>query len=84
MKKFPILVLWLAALFIVSCDSEPFESGDIKPMKAKEMKGKLQNKVLISEAIYNVVKNSVEAEFYEEMVVRGREQPVNTYDLHWV
>ena len=41
-------------------------------------------KVLISEAVYNVVKNSVEAEFYEEMVVRGREQPVNTYDLHWV
>jgi S-formylglutathione hydrolase FrmB len=59
MKKLPILVLWLAALFIISCDSEPFESGDIKPMKAKEMKGKLQNKVLISEALAdNVIGNT--------------------------
>jgi class 3 adenylate cyclase len=41
-------------------------------------------KVLMSEAVYKVVRNSVDAEFYEEMVVRGREQPVNTYELHWV
>ncbi len=41
-------------------------------------------KVLISEAIYNAVKHLVDAEFYEEMIVRGREQPVNTYNLRWV
>jgi class 3 adenylate cyclase len=41
-------------------------------------------KVLMSEAVYKVVKNSVDARFYEEMLVRGREGPVSIYELLWV
>jgi adenylate cyclase len=38
-------------------------------------------KVLISDAVYEVVKDSVNAEFYQQLKVKGREQPVNTYEL---
>jgi adenylate cyclase len=38
-------------------------------------------KVLISETVYQIVKKSVKAVFYEEMHLRGREQPVRTYEL---
>ena len=41
-------------------------------------------KVLISEAVYQVVKDSVDAVFYEEMQVKGRERSVKTYELKWV
>ena len=39
-------------------------------------------KVLVSEAVYQAVKDSVEATLYEEMRVKGREQSVITYELH--
>lgn len=39
------------------------------------------DKVLISEAVYRKVKNSVKAVFYQEMQLRGREKLVNTYEL---
>jgi hypothetical protein len=35
----------------------------------------------MSEAVYEVVKGSVKAVFYKEMEVKGREQPVKTYEL---
>jgi class 3 adenylate cyclase len=38
-------------------------------------------KVLLSEAVYEVVKHSVKAVFYQEMQLRGRGQPVKTYEL---
>lgn len=41
-------------------------------------------KVLMSEAVYAVVKDSVGAVFYKEMQVKGREQSVRTYELHRV
>jgi class 3 adenylate cyclase len=40
-------------------------------------------KVLLSEAVYNAVKQSVQATFYQEMKLRNREQPVLTYELQW-
>ncbi len=39
--------------------------------------------VLLSQAVYDVVKPSVKATFYQEMKLRNREQPVPTYELHW-
>ena len=39
-------------------------------------------KVLVSEAVYQTVRDSVEATLYEEMRVKGREQSVITYELH--
>lgn len=41
-------------------------------------------KILISDAVYAVVKDSVKAVFYQEMKVKGREQPVKTYELKQV
>lgn len=38
-------------------------------------------KVLMSEAVYQVVKGSVKAAFYKELHVKGRKQPVVTYEL---
>jgi class 3 adenylate cyclase len=38
-------------------------------------------KVLLSEAIYEVVKDAVKVVFYREMRVKNREQPVKTYEL---
>ena len=38
-------------------------------------------KILMSDAVYEVVKNSVNATFYQELKVKGREQAVNTYEL---
>lgn len=38
-------------------------------------------KVLLSEAVYQVVKGSVKAVFYQEMQLRGRVQPITTYEL---
>jgi adenylate cyclase len=38
-------------------------------------------KILMSGTVYEIVKNSVKAVFYQEMQLRGREQPVNTYEL---
>ncbi|MCB0209913.1 MAG: GAF domain-containing protein [Anaerolineae bacterium] len=39
------------------------------------------NKILISEAVYNSVQDSVKAVFYKEMKVKNREQPVKTYEI---
>jgi adenylate cyclase len=41
-------------------------------------------KVLISEAVYHVVKNSADAIYYAEMQVKGRTRPVRAYELRWV
>ncbi|MBN1991547.1 MAG: PAS domain-containing protein [Anaerolineae bacterium] len=38
-------------------------------------------KILVSEAVYQATKASINAVFYQEMKVKGREQPVNTYEL---
>jgi adenylate cyclase len=38
-------------------------------------------KILMSEAVYRATKNSINAMFYQEIKVKGREQPVNTYEL---
>ncbi len=40
-------------------------------------------KILMSHAVYKVVKDSVNTRVYKEMTVRGREQPVMTYELLW-
>jgi len=41
-------------------------------------------KVLISEAVYRRVKDSVDVVYYAEMNVKGRKRPVRTYELRWV
>ncbi|GAB4542479.1 MAG: hypothetical protein Kow0063_34500 [Anaerolineae bacterium] len=41
-------------------------------------------KVLISEAVYLVVKDSVDVTNCTEMKVKGRKRPVKTYELRWV
>lgn len=38
-------------------------------------------KILISEAVYEAVKNSVNAAFFEEMKLKGREEPMAVYEL---
>ncbi|MDX1520020.1 MAG: adenylate/guanylate cyclase domain-containing protein [Anaerolineae bacterium] len=38
-------------------------------------------KVLMSEAVYEVVAQDVDAVFFQEMQVRGRQQPINVYEL---
>jgi class 3 adenylate cyclase len=40
--------------------------------------------VLISEAVYQRVKTSVDAVYSAEMNVKGRKRPVKTYELKWV
>jgi len=39
------------------------------------------HKILISEDVNRVVNGSVKSSFYQEMTVKGREQPVKTYEL---
>ncbi len=39
------------------------------------------DKILISEAVFEQVKDFVEAVFYQELQVKNREQPVRTYEL---
>ena len=39
------------------------------------------HKILISEDVYRIIKSSVKAVFYQEMAVKGRQQPVKTYEL---
>jgi class 3 adenylate cyclase len=41
-------------------------------------------KILISEAVHRAVETSVDAAYYAEMHVKGRRQPVQTYELRWV
>ncbi len=41
-------------------------------------------RVLISEAVYQEVKTSVDAVHFAEMRVKGRKRPVRTYELKWV
>lgn len=38
-------------------------------------------KVLLSKAVYQMVKDSAKAVFYQEMQLRGRAQPITTYEL---
>ena len=38
----------------------------------------------LSEAVYQEVKAEVDAVYYAEMNVKGRKQPVRTYELKWV
>ncbi len=38
-------------------------------------------RVLISETVYEEVKDSIQAVFYKEMAVKGRQQPVITYEV---
>ncbi len=38
-------------------------------------------KVLLSETVYETVKTSIKATLYKEMRVKGRQQPVRTYEL---
>jgi PAS domain S-box-containing protein len=40
-------------------------------------------KVLLSEAVYRIVKGTVDAKFYAETQVKGREKSVRTYELNW-
>jgi PAS domain S-box-containing protein len=38
-------------------------------------------KVLVSEAVYRLVADQIEGVFYKELCVKGREKPVDTYEL---
>ncbi len=38
-------------------------------------------KALMSEDVYQIVKDKVKAKFYQEILVKGRQQPVVTYEL---
>jgi PAS domain S-box-containing protein len=40
------------------------------------------NKILISDDVYRIVNGTVKAKFFKEMQVKGRAQPVKTYELH--
>ncbi len=39
-------------------------------------------KILMSSEVYDVVKNEVNAEYYDKIKVKGRQQPVKIYELH--
>jgi len=55
--------------------------GDAVNLAKRIQENTPAGKVLMSEAVYEVVKGSVETMFYKEMYVKGREQPVVTYEL---
>jgi adenylate cyclase len=55
--------------------------GDAVNLAKRIQENTPAGKVLMSEAVYEVVKGSVEAVFYDELRVKGREQPVVTYEL---
>lgn len=38
--------------------------------------------ILMSEAVYQATKDSINASFYQDLQAKGREQPVATYQLH--
>jgi adenylate cyclase len=55
--------------------------GDTVNLAKRIQENAPAGRVLMSEAVYEVVKDSVKAVFHKEMAVKGREQPVVTYEL---
>jgi adenylate cyclase len=55
--------------------------GDTVNLAKRIQENSPGGKVLMSETVYEVVKDAVNAMFYQELKVKGREQPVNTYEL---
>jgi adenylate cyclase len=58
--------------------------GDVVNLTKRIQENTPGGKVLMSETVYQAVKGSVNAMFYEELHVKGREKPVKTYELKWV
>jgi PAS domain S-box-containing protein len=57
--------------------------GDTVNLAKRIQENSPGNKILISEDVYRVVSGSFELVFYQELKVKGREQPVKTYELVW-
>ncbi len=55
--------------------------GDAVNLAKRIQENSPGGKVLLSEAVYEQVKNNVEVMLYKEMHVKGRERPVVTYEL---
>lgn len=58
--------------------------GDVVNVAKRIQENTPGGKVLLSEEAYEVVKHKVEARFYAEMQMKGREKPVRAYELQWV
>lgn len=55
--------------------------GDTVNVAKRIQENALGGIVLLSEAVYEIVEAEVKVAFYKEMQVKGREQPVKTYEL---
>ncbi len=56
--------------------------GDAVNLAKRIQENAAGGQILISEAVYHEVKETVRADFYKKMQVKGREQPVITYELN--
>lgn len=56
--------------------------GDAVNLAKRIQENAAGGSILISETVYEQVKNSVKAVLYKEMKVKGREQPVIIYEVH--
>jgi PAS domain S-box-containing protein len=57
--------------------------GDTVNLAKRIQENSPANTVLISEDVYQVVNSMVKTLFYKELKVKGREQPITTYQLQW-
>jgi adenylate cyclase len=58
--------------------------GDVVNVAKRIQENTPGGKVLMSEAVYRLVKNEINASFYAEMQVKGREKSVRTFELKWI
>jgi class 3 adenylate cyclase len=58
--------------------------GDTVNLAKRIQENTPSNMILISEDIYRIANSSIQAVFYKEMEVKGREQAVKTYELKWI
>ncbi len=57
--------------------------GDAVNLARRIQQNAAGGKVLMSEAVVEVVKDTVDAVYYAKMHVKGRVEPVRTYELRW-
>jgi PAS domain S-box-containing protein len=55
--------------------------GDTVNVAKRIQENAVGGKVLLSETVYRTVRDSIKAVFFQELQLRGREQPVRTYEL---
>jgi PAS domain S-box-containing protein len=55
--------------------------GDTVNLAKRIQENTPANKILVSEEVFDQIKSSVRAKFFKKMKVKGREQPVKTFEL---